>query len=326
MMAPMILRSHLHRLIFFLAGICLSTSPHAATPEQSAKLETSQSTIRVVASIRPVHSLLSQLTQGVAEPVLLLDQNQSAHHFSLRPSQRNTLSHADVFFWVGEPLESFMPRVIKALPRQVKTVALISNKKLHLLEPRSANDHGHGHTSIDPHIWLSVENALAMAEQMQQVLVSHDPGHRTTYEHNYLQLKNRLVQLQQRLAQSLNSKNFDYLVYHDAFQYFEAALKIAPLAAISDDEEHAPGMRHLVSINQLINKKNISCIIFNTSQPPAVARKLTKAGSIQQLFVQPLGQNIKAGPELYFDLMSSLASAYQQCSQIQSTESKPEKN
>jgi len=328
MMAPMILRSHLYRLIFFIAGLCLSSSVVAATPEQPTKLkpQSSQKTISVVASIRPLHSLLSQLMQGVAEPVLLLDQNQSAHHFSLRPSQRNTLSHADIIFWIGEPLESFMPRVMKALPRQVKTVALIANKKLHLLQPRSADahhQHGHGQTSIDPHIWLSVDNALAMAGQMLQVLSQSDPEHTANYQENFRQLKSKLHQLKQQLATSLSSKNFNYLVYHDAFQYFEAELKIAPLAAISNDEEHAPGMRHLVFINQLINKKSISCIIFNTSQPPAVARKLTKAGSIQQLFVQPLGQSFKAGPELYFELMSSLAKAYQQCSQLQSPETKP---
>jgi len=305
-----------------MTGLCLSSSALAIAPSPSSKLklETSQPTIRVVASIRPIHSLLSQLMQGVAEPILLLDQNQSAHHFSLRPSQRNTLSHADIFFWVGEPLESFMPRVIKALPRQVKTVALIANKKLQLLEPRSADqqhNHGHGDTPIDPHIWLSIDNALLMAEQMRQVLVIRDPARQATYQQNFQHLKTRILELKQLITKSLNSKDFNYLVYHDAFQYFEAGLNIAPLAAISNDEEHAPGMRHLVFINQLIHQKNISCIIFNTSQAPAVARKLTQSGNIQQLFVQPLGQNFNPGPELYFQLISSLASAYQQCSQKQ---------
>ena len=325
MMAPMILRSRLFRLIFLIHVSFIASASFAASDQGIHKRNNEMT---VVASIRPLHSLLSQLMQNVAQPVLLLDQNQSPHHFSLRPSQRNTLSRADIFFWVGEELESFMPRVINAMPRQVKTIALLENKKLDLLSPRADAPHSSGHSSahssghshdqahhaIDPHIWLSVDNAITISEHMYRVLVDSQPKLAAIYLKNFQSLKTKLQALKQQITQGISSRTFNYLVYHDAFQYFEAGLKIAPMAAISNDEEQPPGMRHLLFINRLIKQKNIQCIIFNTSQPPAVARNLVKSANMQQVFIQPLGQNYPPGPDLYFDLMNDLYKGYQQCS------------
>lgn len=325
MMAPMILRCRLFWLIIFvLAQPVINLS--VASPQQPSEAVASQSTIKAVASIRPLHSLLSQLMQGVAEPALLLDQNQSPHHFSLRPSQRSTLSHADIFFWVGEPLESFMPRVLRAIPEKVKTISIIDNKKLQLLEPRSAqvpaDDHSHSHHShghhdetVDPHIWLSVDNALVIARQMHTELLKADAENSVRYTSNLQALNKKLLQLKKQISTSLKNKTFNYLVYHDAFQYFENTLNIKPLAAISNDEEQAPGVRHLSLINKIIKNNAINCIIFNTATLPAVARNLVKPKNIRPIFIQPLGQNLDTGPELYFQLMKSLAHGYQQCSQ-----------
>ena len=63
--------------------------------------------IKVVASIKPVHSLASYLMDGVAKPDLIVEGYASPHGFAMKPSHAKMLQDADIVFWVGEDLENF---------------------------------------------------------------------------------------------------------------------------------------------------------------------------------------------------------------------------
>lgn len=309
----MILRCCLLLLVFF-----------ASTAVQAVELSSSSSLIdhvkvkklKVVATIRPIHSLLSFIMQGTTEPLLLLDQTQSAHNYSLRPSQRSTLAHADMVFWVGESLESFMPRVLNSLPKKVPVIELMDSKNLVLLKPRSddeatAHQHNHGHGSLDPHIWLSIDNALILATEMSLALTLLDPANKAIYNNNLRKLTLRLATKKRKIRKIFSHANFKFMVYHDAFQYFEKQINVKPLIAISTNEEQAPGVRHLSQVNKLIVSNKVNCVIYNTISLPAIARNLIN--NIRQIHIDPLAQSFKTGPELYFNLLDSLANGYQQC-------------
>ena len=301
----MILRCRLLLLIFFLL------SSFAPTISQATEGQTAKSKLRVVTTIRPLHSLLSNLMQGVATPVLLLDSSQSVHHYSLRPSQRSTLSHSDILFWVGENLESFMPRVLNAIPKKVQVVELLNTKGLKLLEPRSNTQHHH--SSFDPHIWLSIDNAISIARKMSASLIRFDPEHQLLYQSNLLQLTNKLLEQKKSISAKFIKPEFNYLVYHDALQYFEEQINIAPIATISTDEEQTPGIRHISKINKIIKNNTINCLIYNTPTLPAIARNLIDNKKILTVHIDPLGQNLKADPDLYFNLLDSITNGYVQC-------------
>lgn len=315
----MILRCCLLLLIFFTFSTVQATEekPSNSLIKQS-HTKTNGNQLKVVATIRPIHSLLSFIMQGSGKPILLLDQTQSAHHYSLRPSQRSTLAHADIVFWIGESLEGFMPRVLNSLPKKVQVIELMDSKGLSLLKPRSASDstthsYSHHHESIDPHIWLSIDNALVLASKITSTLVAVDPTRKVLYNANLDKLRSRLVEQKTNITKAFNNASFKYLVYHDAFQYFENLIGLAPLAAISTDEEQAPGIRHLHKVNNLISKHSVACLIYNTPVLPAIARNLFKNKKTQIIQLDPLGNNLKTGPDLYFELLNSLADGYQQC-------------
>lgn len=312
MMAPMILRCCLLLLTFFFATILPAYAD-------------SKNKLTVVATIRPLHSILSSILQGVSEPRLLLDQNQSPHHFSLRPSQRSLLAHANIVFWVGEELEAFMPRVIKSLPKNVKTVALINSPGLKLLKLRKHHDketaHEHHPGNTDPHIWLSVDNTIELAKGMSDILALQIPEKRHSIETNLKKLVTKLNDLKTQLNNTFNKRDFSYLVYHDAYQYFENDMNVSPLAAISDDEEQAPGIRHLRYINQLLASRPVSCIIINTLQQPPIVKNLVASSRLIKVYLEPLGQQFSPGPELYFRLMNTIAGGYRQCSRINNSDS-----
>lgn len=310
----MILRCCLLLLVFFA-----STAVQAVEPSSSSSLidHVKVKKLKIVATIRPIHSLLSFIMQGTTEPLLLLDQTQSAHNYSLRPSQRSTLAHADMVFWVGESLESFMPRVLNSLPKKVQVIELMDSKDLALLTPRSVDKSAiqqhkyHGHGSLDPHIWLSIDNALILATEMSLALTFLDPANKAIYNNNLRKLTLRLATKKREISKIFSHANFKFIVYHDAFQYFEKQINVKPLIAISTNEEQAPGVRHLSQVNKLIVSNKVNCVIYNTISLPAIARNLIN--NIRQIHIDPLAQSFKTGPELYFNLLDALTNGYQQC-------------
>ena len=107
--------------------------------------------IKVVASIKPIHSLASYLMDGVGKPDLIVDGYNSPHGFALKPSHAKMLQNADLVFWVGEDLENFLEKPLKSIAKKAEKIELMEIKGLKKLEFRERNiveghdDHGHGH-------------------------------------------------------------------------------------------------------------------------------------------------------------------------------------
>jgi zinc transport system substrate-binding protein len=105
--------------------------------------------VKVVASIKPIHSLASYLMDGVGKPDLIVDGYASPHGFAMKPSHAKMLQEADLIFWVGEDLEAFLEKPLKSIAKKAEKIELMEIKKLTKLKFRERNifgDHGdHGH-------------------------------------------------------------------------------------------------------------------------------------------------------------------------------------
>ena len=86
--------------------------------------------IKVVASIKPIHSLVSAITEGIGEPILLVKGAGSPHTYSLKPSQAKELQEADVIFWMGHDLEAFLENSIDNIAANAMTISLMESDKL----------------------------------------------------------------------------------------------------------------------------------------------------------------------------------------------------
>ncbi len=111
--------------------------------------------IKVVASIKPIHSLASYLMDGVAKPDLIVDGYASPHGFAMKPSHAKMLQNADLIFWVGEDLESFLEKPLNSIAKKAEKIELMEIKGLQVLKFRERNifdDHDdHGHDDHDDH-------------------------------------------------------------------------------------------------------------------------------------------------------------------------------
>ena len=117
--------------------------------------------IKVVASIKPIHSLASYLMDGIGKPDLIVDGYASPHGFALKPSHAKMIQNADIIFWVGEDIESFLEKPLKSIAKKAEKIELMEIKGLNKLKFRERNifsdhddhdDHGHkedGHKEDD---------------------------------------------------------------------------------------------------------------------------------------------------------------------------------
>lgn len=288
-----------------------------------------QDDISVVASIRPLHSLVAAVMQGGNSPHLLV-AGGSPHAKSLRPSQAKRLSRADVVFWIGGGLEGFLVKPLAALSGRARVVALADLSGLRRLAVRKGGVwEGHDHASdtettpgwhrdrdADPHVWLDPQNARTLVKAIAAALAGADPAHGDRYKRNAVVLDQKLVSLEKRLAALLLPvKDRPYIVFHDAYHHFEARFGLHPVGAISVDPGRPPGVKRIRDIRQAITNSGAGCVFSEPQFEPKLVQALIGGTSVRAGVLDPLGSDLKAGPELYFQLMEGLAGSLKRCLQ-----------
>lgn len=299
------------RLFSLLLSVLLLHTAAAAAPP------------RVVASIKPLHSLVSYVMQGVTEPHLLLSDNESPHHVYLKPSQRQLLAKADIVFYVAPELETFLKKPLSQLPTSIQKIALIESKGLTLL-PARAHDHGkhpeHLHSPpkspalYDTHIWLSPDNAKVMVRSIAHVLSQVDPKHAPHYTENATQFATQLEQLDRQLREALlPAQTTAFMVAHDAYHYFEHQYGLHNVGAITLDPAQPPSARKLHILRQRIRDLNPACLFSEPQSSRQLIDTLVEGTSLQTAILDPLGTTLSAGPNMYFALLEQLGQAFTLC-------------
>ena len=289
--------------------------------------------IKVVASIKPVHSLVAGVMQGVGEPLLLVRGGVSPHEYSLRPSDARAISEARVVFWIGPDLESFMVKPLNNAKGQTQAVALLGAPGVTVLPLREGgawephqhhptepvghhSDHDHDHESgRDVHIWLDPVNAVAMARRIVAVLGDADSAHRADYERNGAALIERLNQLDQQLAGDLAPiKDRPFIVFHDAYQYFERRYDLSAAGSITLSPEQRPGAKRVTEIQARIRDLGVRCVFGEPQfQPALVETAIAGSGARSGVLDPEGGAELQAGPEAYFELLRRLADSLRTC-------------
>lgn len=283
--------------------------------------------LRIVVSITPLHSLVAGVMEGVGEPVLLLRGSESPHAFSLRPSDARRLRRADAVFWIGPALEKPLQRVIEGLEVQAGVPMLETPgltrlthrelKSMHDEEHGQTHEHGHDHDhgGTDPHVWLSVNNALAMNAEIARVLVGLDPDNAQRYRDNAARQQARLRVLDDELRAGLDGIEGRFAVFHDAYQYFERAYSLNVQAAVTTHPERAPGARHLHELRHELEHGAVQCLFSEPQYDSKLVTQLTQDLAVRHAVLDPLGADIPPGIGAYAQIMRTLADTLATCMQ-----------
>ena len=259
---------------------------------------------RAVVSIPPLHSLVAGVMQGLGAPHLLLRGGASPHGGSLRPSDARALRRADIVFWLGPELERFLQKSLAAQAGNARLTALAETPGLRRLSLPGAQGEGR----FDPHLWLDPANARVLVQAIAALLAEVDSGHAAAYRGNAARLDARLVALDAELRARLAPvKEVPYLVFHDAYRYFETRYGLANAGAFTLNPEIAPGARRLTQLRRRIAEAGVACVFAEPQFPPALARAVTGGTPARLAELDPLGAALEPGPEAYFRMMRALA-------------------
>ena len=295
--------------------------------------------ISVVTSIKPLHSLTSYIMEGVGEPELIIDGVASPHNFQIKPSHAKMLQNADLVIWIGEDLESFLPTALKSIPKDAVVFELLDQSGLKKLKFREKNifkghddhghdehakkeddhddhghdDHGHGHGSFDPHIWLDPANAKVIVKKITNQLSKIDKDNASKYKANSKKVIKDLDGLIKEVKNEIN-KDASFVVFHDAYQYFEKRFGLSVIGALTVNPDVMPGAEQLSEIREVIEHEKAKCIFSEPQFNPNIINSIASDTGVKTGVLDPLGANIDKGKNMYFDLIKDMSNSLKDCS------------
>ena len=306
-----------------------------------------QAKINVVASVKPVHSLVAAVMEGIGAPVLIVKGAASPHTYALKPSQAEQIEKADLVFWMGHSLETFLEKPLESLASKAMVVELMDSHGLKKLEMRegggfdehdhddhdegghkehedhseeehdnhaeeSHDDHGHG--KFDVHVWLDPENAKVMANEIMEALKKVDPGNAKKYETNTKKVVEKLNRLVAEVSAKLaTAKGKGFVVFHDAYQYFEKRFGLKAVGSITVSPEVVPGVKRIKELKTKIKELNALCVFSEPQFKPKLVSTVVEGTKAKTGVLDPLGAAIQNGPKLYFILIRDMANSLNKC-------------
>ena len=179
-------------------------------------------------------------------------------------------------------------------------------------EHEGHDDHGHHHGEHDIHFWLDPEIAKTIVSIASEELSEIDPANKSIYSSNAANAINDLDQLIDNTRSKINS-DATYIVFHDAYQYFEQRFGIEVIGALTVNPEVLPGAKQLAEIREVIEHESVNCLFSEPQFNPSIAETIASDTGIKSAVLDPLGAELEPGKDLYFDLIGDMASSFENC-------------
>lgn len=264
---------------------------------------------RVVVSIKPVHSLVAGLMQGVGEPVLLVKGDTTPFDYRLDESARTALQDADLIVWVGRELEGFLSAPLEAVTDKTEVLELLAIERLKILPQRSNPD------LRDPFFWLDTRNALMLLDLLASTLADLDPPRAHIYLNNRKQLFSVLAEIDRTFEYGYRGvSGRPVLLYHDTQQYFEQAYAMRAIgfltARVGDEAE---AIRLLQARQALSDAHGMTCLFTEAGLPSSNLELLGDGSQLRQVQLDSFGTRIDAGPSHYTQLLRRHFDAIKHC-------------
>ena len=305
----------------------------------------------VAADIAPVHSLVSRVMDGVGAPKLVIKSGASPHDYRLRPSEAKALQDADLVFWMGEELTPWMNGALETLASKASITTLLDQEgvTLHdfresaLFEAHDHDDHDDhdddkdhkdhddhddhdddkdhkdhkdhdDHGGHDPHAWLSPENAKLWLNIIASKLSVADPQNAASYFMNaaagQAEMEEMIVEVNVMLKPVQGGK---FVVFHDAYQYFENDFDFYASGAISLGDSSDPSPARIQKVQKRIRDEGIQCVLAEPQFNEGLVVTVMEGSEATASVIDPLGAELNTGPNLYTQLIKNMAKTLRDC-------------
>ena len=289
----------------------------------------------MITSIRPLQSIISNLTKDVDNNIsLIIDHNESLHNYHLKPSKIKDLHNSNVIIIVDKNFEIFLNKVLDSLnskSHSILEIAKFPGIKLqkttgdhhhhedthdhHEDEQHEEHDHHHHHSMYDYHVWLDVEIVKTSAMQIVKKLSTIDSQNKDKYEANLKVFLDKLEDLDQKIKIKLKQvKDKNFIVTHNAYQYFINRYGLQTPKSITIDHDHNIGAKTFLDLQNSIKENKVDCIFEEPQFESSIIRKLKENSNIRtDVLDAEWGSDNIAIEEVYFSIMNNLTESFVRC-------------
>jgi zinc transport system substrate-binding protein len=285
----------------------------------------------VATDIAPVHSIAARVMQGVGEPGLIVPPGASPHGYALRPSEARLLQGAALVVWVGPDLTPWLADPIDALAPDATLVTLQDAPGMTLLPIRAGgpfeahehedeHEHEHEHAEEehagghDGHLWLDPDNAAAAARAIAAALGVADPANAAAYAANAEAFAADTAAQAEAIAARLEPlRGKPFIVFHDAYQYFEHAFDFPAAGSIALQDGVTPGTARVAGIRDRVRGENIVCAFSEPEFEPKLVATVIEGTAARTGVLDGIGAALPPGSGLYPALLDGIADGLAAC-------------
>ncbi|MDV7103127.1 zinc ABC transporter substrate-binding protein [Vibrio sp. TH_r3] len=264
----------------------------------------------ILTSIKPLQLIVTEITDSVSTPELLLSSTASPHDYALKPSDLSKIKNADLVVWFGPDLEPFLTKVIG----ESEKALWLSKSDITLRSYSKAGHDGHNHGNFDPHIWLGPIQAEQTAKAIAAKLIKLDKENAAVYQANLERFVSNLSQTEQQIKTLLSPHLTNgYYVFHDAYEYFESYFDLNNLGHFTLSPDRKPGAKTLIQIRSALRKGEVKCVFSEPQFEPAIIETVTRGSDVYIGVLDPLATDVELKKGGYFQFLTHLANDYVEC-------------
>ena len=286
---------------------------------------------QVTTDIPVTHSLVTRVMAGIGTPDLIVNRGASPHDYSLRPSNAASLEAADVVFWISNGLTPWLDDALNTLARNAKVIELMDAKGATVLPFRDGatfetHSHRHKHdedghdedehatVNIDPHGWLDPDNGKTWLDVIATELSKIDPENTDIYFDNVSQGKTDIDAVISEIDATLATfRGTNFIVYHDAYQYFERRFDVLAAGSISMGDVSDPSPARIAEIRQTVEELDMTCVFSEPQFNPELVATVVDGTKARARVIDPLGTRLALGADFYLNLLRNIAQTMASC-------------
>lgn len=273
-----------------------------ATTVLASNLASAQ--VSIATTVRPLQLIAESIVGESGTVTSIVGRQDSPHQFVLTPSDRLAIASADLLIWIGPELEVYLADFLNDESRSGSIITVLENPGLTI---HKIND------EIDAHFWLNSDNGIALAKEIKDRLIEIDQAQAAQYQSRFESFVAEIETTNRDLTERFSTSHNNYLVYHNAYQYFERQFGLQHSVALLADPETQPGIQHILRTRELVENSMPNCLLVEPESSMELATTLTDGMDIRTVSVDHLGYDVLPSDNPYRQLLLQVAESFESC-------------
>jgi ABC-type metal ion transport system, periplasmic component/surface adhesin len=233
--------------------------------------------LKVVATIFPIYDFARNIGGDRVKVTMLLPPATDAHNYELKPEDIVKVSKADIFLFTNFEMEQWAYKIIKAAGEKTNVLSVETGNGTVLL-PLNDDEHEKDASRFDPHIWLDLDNAQKMVDNIARAFIKKDSRHSDYYLKNSHEYKLKLIALDQRYRMGLAKCQTQTILHagHWAFSYLARKYNLIYIAAYNASAEAEPSPQKIFELVEKIKRQKIPYIYYEDLVAPRLAQTIAQ--------------------------------------------------